>query len=476
MFEKPFQTVNRLRKSGMIKEAWQSGIYALEQQPHDTYLKNALFWVCYFSIKADIEKMNQRLEQVNSVNPNNQEVRQIEQKLQKVYQLDITTGGLESYRLLCLFKKTLRFFPTLVNYVLYYQEALFNDEAKKPYQTEKGESPSTMYSCARQVTLAWLESKNQGTINFNLVLKFIDITLKEVDDKNLIWLQYDKIKCLIALGKDIEAQSLLLPLIRQKPKESWIWAALASSYHNQNQDLALKFYAKAVVVQCDMRFCLKYLKVLIRIFVNSTQYAEAAMCLKTIINECEKNKWTIKPDIKSFQGESWFNQNVDENKLLPCLKKLSHDAINHIYGSIKTKVAIIESIHKSGKGFQAYAGTKESYPVHLKIHQGQIKPQIGDYIQLSIPESTTSDTIEVIKSRPCQPAHIEGVGTIEGLLTLSPKGFGFIKNTFVPHYLIKNLSDQAELKATQIKSWDKAKHRYGFKAIKLHANENNVST
>ncbi|WP_270665379.1 hypothetical protein [Aeromonas sp. QDB13] len=53
--------------------------------------------------------------------------------------------------LLVQFKKNLEWFPTLVHLVLRHQCALFDDDAKKPFQAEKGEARIQL----RSATLAY---------------------------------------------------------------------------------------------------------------------------------------------------------------------------------------------------------------------------------------------------------------------------------------------------------------------------------
>ncbi len=52
MAEHPSQQVTQLRKSGDLQKAWNIGCAALQQNPNDTYLKGAFFWVCYDYLKA----------------------------------------------------------------------------------------------------------------------------------------------------------------------------------------------------------------------------------------------------------------------------------------------------------------------------------------------------------------------------------------------------------------------------------------
>ena len=144
MNEPANRTVNNLRKSGDLQGAWEFGFQALQAAPQDTYLKGALFWVCYEFLKHQLENLNKRASSSNNYRPTDFEFEQIENLLQTIVNLDIATGGLEYKMLLVQFKKSLEWFPTLIHLVLRHQTVLFDDEAKTPFQAEKGEVPSLM--------------------------------------------------------------------------------------------------------------------------------------------------------------------------------------------------------------------------------------------------------------------------------------------------------------------------------------------
>ena len=151
MNESVNRTVTNLRKSGDLKGAWEFGFKALENAPQDNYLKGALFWVCYEYIKQYQEKIAKRGASSKNYRPSNYEFEQVERLLSTIISFKIPLGGLEYKMLLVQFKKNLEWFPTLIHFVLLHQTALFDEEAKTPFQTEKGELPSLMLSSARQV-------------------------------------------------------------------------------------------------------------------------------------------------------------------------------------------------------------------------------------------------------------------------------------------------------------------------------------
>lgn len=466
MNEPANRTVNNLRKSGDLQGAWEFGFQALQAAPQDSYLKGALFWVCYEFLKHQLEKLNKRASSSDNYRPTDFEFDQIENLLQTIVDLDIATGGLEYKMLLIQFKKSLEWFPTLIHLVLRHQTVLFDDDAKTPFQAEKGEVPSLMLSTARQVASAWLRAREYWQLDLNQVMAFINQTREQAyDTRHMMWLDYDQAKCLVVAGQYDQARELILPILRKKQKESWAWGALAATYSKQDQRLAMKFFARGIVSAHDVTFSLRLLQGMIPLLLANQQQAEASMCLKTAIAAYQVHGWKLKQELEQLSMQSWYDSGVNEKQLEPFLNSISHDALDYLHGPIKKVVVLVENIHKSGKGFQVFVNKSISLSVRIGVHKDKQKPQAGDYVELSV--VSVDGNLEAVASSPAKPVDMEDVSYIEGKLKITQKGFGFVEDTFVSPVVIGNIKNESQVRAQRILSWDKSKSRYNWKAIKL---------
>ncbi len=466
MTEQAFRTVNTLRKSGKLKEAWGLGFTALEESPHDAYLKGALFWVCYEYIKLEQEKVIRRGISSNNYRPNDNEFRQLDSLIQTIVNMGIATGGLEYRMLLVQFKKNLEWFPSLINFILHHQGNLFTEEDRQPFQAEKGEVPSLMLSIARKIAAAWIRDNKIWTHGINPVLEFIKLTRQQVSDsKHLIWLDYDQSKCLIIAGRYDEARELLLPILRKKQKEAWAWGALAATYKKQDPVLALKFFAKGIASAHDIVFSLKLFQGIIPLLLANNKQAEASICLKLVLSIYQSNSWKLKPEFEQMAAQPWYDAAIDDALLNNYLTSISHDALDHILGPLEKVIGVVENIHQSGKGFRVYMNKSTSLEVRLGLHKDKQKPYAGQYVELTIKQNKAEK--EVISSSSCSPIRLADISYIEGDLRVSPKGFGFIEDTFVPSYLLAEVENKTFAKALRVVSWDKNKDKYSYKAIKL---------
>lgn len=464
--EQPFRIVGNLRKSGQLQEAWNYGFSALEQSPQDSYLKGALFWVCYEFIKQQQEKIAKRGASSNNYRPSDFEFDKIESLLQTIVNFEIPAGGLEHKMLLVQFKKNLEWFPTLIHLVLRQKAALFDDDAKKPFQAEKGEAPSLMLSTARQVASAWLRAREPWQLDLNQVMEFIHLTRQQASDvKHMIWLDYDQAKCLIVAGQYEQARSLILPILRKKQKEAWAWGALAATYQKQNRDLAMKFFAKGIVSAHDVTFSLKLFQGIIPLLLGNQRHVEASMCLKTALSAYQAHGWKIKPELEQLSLQPWYDSSVDEKQLNPFLNSISRDAQDYIYGPTKKVIAIIENIHRSGKGFHAYVTRTYSTSVRLGLHKSKENPKVGDYVELTLREENGQK--DVVSSLSCGPKTSSDISEVKGRVNITPKGFGFVEDTYIPRNLVADMQNDTLVTVTRVMSWDKTKSKYSWKAIKL---------
>jgi len=240
---------------------------------------------------------------------------------------------------------------------------------------------------------------------------------------------------------------------------------LAATYRKQDPELAVKFFAKGITSAHEATFSLRLLQGIIPLLISKQQQPEASMCLKKAVTVYEDNGWKIKPELEHLSKQPWYDRGVDERLLDAYLKSISSDALDHLHGPTQKMTAIIENIHKSGKGFHAFVNKSTSLSVRMGLYKSKVKPNVGDYVELSV--SCEDGEKMVISSAPCAQAEVPDVSFIKGSLRIAPKGFGFVEDTFVPPFLIADITTDTMVSALQVMSWDKIKSRYGWKAIKL---------
>ncbi len=467
MDEQPFKKINRLRKSGNLKEAWDVGCQAVEENPNAEYLKGAFFWVCYAYLKEVQSSIKSRVEGGNGdYTPSPDELERINSLLDRIKQLNIPPGpgGYEYRSLLLQFQKNLECLPKLVLILIKYSNNLFTDEDKQPYVSEKGESPSLMLKFSRKVAKSWMENEEVGQIPIDELCSLFALTRQEAKDKQQqIWLDYDEAKCLVRAKRFEQARGLALNTLRRKQTESWAWGALATTYRNEDLDAAIVLFSKALCCARDDRFILPVLKGLAPLLAKKNYEGEASMCVKRAVNCYVENGWNIKSDLEKLMGQHWYNAEVDLDLFPHFLEKQAATALDFLFGEREQRTAVVQNIHASGKGFHAYINRNQSLSVRLALYRSKRPPSVGNYICLTL----SAEDQSVIAAEPCESESMDDVGYIDGKLNIKEQGFGFVGDTYVPKNLVRQDMNGREVSGIKVLTLDKIKGKHSWMALTI---------
>lgn len=457
--------ITHLRKSGDLQAAWDLGCPAVQENPNDNYLKGSFFWVCYAFLKQIEEGIKNRSEKNNgNYTPNETELERINFYLDWIVWLNIPPGGFEYRSLLLLFQKNLESIPKLISVLLKIYNNLFDEEDRVPYINDKGESPSLMLKFARKVAKAWMEKeevRQMDTENLLALFKFVRNECK--DRQQIIWLDYDEAKCLIMAGKLAQAREFIIPVLLKKQNESWAWGALAATYRKEDPAIAITLFCKALTHTHDEKFALPLLKGLAPLLAANGQLAVASMCVRSAIDCYVNNGWKVKPELEKLSAQAWYDNSVNTSELSQYYKVHSEGAVDFLHGPSEQYVAIISSVHQSGKGFDAYNSRTKKFGVRLSLFKSKNKPKAGDYVQITLSASNQ----EVISAEPCVSIQLDDVSTETGELRMAAGGFGFVNDCFIPPYLITEGVAGKQVNVTKVYDFNKKKSQYSWKGIKL---------
>ena len=462
------QEITRLRKAGQLKEAWDIGCPAVQEDSDNIYLKSAFFWVCYAYLKELQSGITDRATQSNNTAPTFAEIEKIYFYLDWIVWLNIRSGGPEYRALMLLFQKNLESIPRLVLLLARFSSHLF-DKAQgdhQPYKGDKGESPSLIIKFARKVAKAWLEHDEVRQFKIDDLCNLFSYARNEaLDTQHLIWLDYDEAKCLIFAGKFLQARNRALAVLRRKPTETWAWSALATTYRKDDPNTAIVLFSRAVSSVREESFALPALKNLALLLADQGFGLEASMCVKRAVNCYVHEGWKIRPDLEQLTRQPWYDSDADPTLLVPFLKMKSEGASDFLHGEVERYGAVIHYLHPSRKGFNVYYGKDKSIPIRIGLYRSKRPPKPGDYVQITL----SKDDKTAISVEPCDPLEIPDVSHQEGILSVKAAGFGFVEDTYVPQDLVSPDLDGVLVKVLRLLDFDKRKCRHGFKAITIKA-------
>lgn len=465
MAEQIYQQVNRLRKNGDLNAAWELACKAAQENPRDNFLKSSFFWVCYAYLKEVQEPIKVRAATGKSdFKPTPKEAERIDFLLDWIIWLGLPDSGFEYRSLLLIFQHNLEHLPKLLLLLARHTKTLFSAEDKQPFITEKGESPSLMLKFTRKLAKAWLSQKMLRQLSIDELMTLTTLTRSEVKDtQQLIWLDYDESRCLIAARRYDEARKRVLIVLRKKQSEAWAWGALAATYRQADPQAAISLFAKALSCAHDDTLALPTLKGFATLLAAEKFYNEASVCVQRAVNCYLNNGWQIKNDLEQLLNQPWYNPQADAALLLPFLQQSSQMATDYLFGEKVQKLAIVQSIHPGNRGFHAWCSRNQSISVRMKLWKETQLPKPGDYVIVTV----TKEDLSVIDVVPTAIQPLADAGEFEDILRVSDKGFAFVGDTFVPKHLVPEGMNGHKVRVIRIIELDRTKNRYGWRALTI---------
>lgn len=459
-----FKAIKDLKLKKDFVGAWNYGNDILKSEQNNEYLKISLFWVCYSAIKNILAPISKR----SMKKPNKNEIKAVNSWVDCVLSLKLPVPCDEfDYRFFNLFKGCGEHYKSYIQMITSYGSKLFKKEDLVPFQTKKGEAPSLAVRVSRQASKAYLSHNDKWHIDIDSVLKLLQYSYNNSLDKNKIWLQYDTSKCLIAAKRYHQARSSAISVLQKKMSESWAWAALGDTYLSENPDAAISCYAKGILEAHEPPFCIPIYFELAKLFVAKQNYKMASSSAFKLLEIYQSKDWNPKPEHDKLLRQPYItDDNIDLIYLDKELNKLAENSFKYAFDKTDTCVGIVDSHHRSGKGFNIYLDLNKKLSSRIGLYQGRGIPEIGTWVEVNF--GTNNGETDVLSVKQSKSIINEHIKTIEGILKLNDKGFGFIDNVFIPPHLLNGFKNGDNIKI--IKIWDKHPKtgRANWKAIKVN--------
>ena len=463
MSSEVFTQIRELKQQGNFVDAWNCGYSVFQNEPQNTFLRTSLFWVCYAAIKAIQEPILSR--QNKAPNANEQNIVNSWVNCVTLLNLPVPCEELD-FRFFNLFKGCGEHYQSYVQMLIYYGPNLYLPTDLQPYKTDRGEYPSLLVRLARQTSKAWLQHHKSWDLNLDDILNLLQYALENALDRNKTWLQFDISKCLVSAGRFDEAREAALSVLRGNMSESWAWGALADTYLNKDSKAAISCYSKGIQEAHEPPFCIPMYFGLAQLFAKRQEISLASASLSKLIEIYNANGWHLKPEHEELVQQGWFDASAIETTNIDAeIKARANDALQYATKKLEMAVGVVDSHHRSGKGFSIYIDLNKKLSARKGVFFGKGLPDVGSWVELKL--ANDGQQLEVMEAHKIEPRNSDRVVAIEGSLKLNPKGFGFVDDAFIAPFLLKGYKDQENIKA--IKIWDKdpKKGTPSWRVIKL---------
>lgn len=137
------------------------------------------------------------------------------------------------------------------------------------------------------------------------ILPFLNDCIERSPDN--LWLTLSKAKALMGIGKDEEAQSFGLQVVKNKSKNYWTWELLGDIYLANSLDLSLACYCKALLCEKDLNFVGKVKIKLAELLIKRECLDRAKFEIDEIVKYRTQQDHTISDEAKKLISLPWYN-------------------------------------------------------------------------------------------------------------------------------------------------------------------------
>jgi len=137
------------------------------------------------------------------------------------------------------------------------------------------------------------------------ILPFVNDCIERSPDN--LWLKLSKAKALMGIGKNEEAQSFGLQVVKNKSNNYWAWELLGDIYLTNSPELSLACYCKALLCEKDLNFVGKVKIKLAELLVKREYLDRAKFEIDEIVKYRSQQDQNISDEAKKLISLPWYN-------------------------------------------------------------------------------------------------------------------------------------------------------------------------
>lgn len=281
---------------------------------------------------------------------------------------------------------------------------------------------------------------------------------------------YYSAKLKLTAGFTKGAMETILPFVRHNINMFWAWDMLADFFtHDLKMQIAI--YCRAMFCKADDHLKVGIQTKLFRVLLKSNMYDEAHEELDKIFRIREHRKWKISIELLSNKSEDWYLGSANRHQSGRTYQKFAPDAEMVIFNDQPSKIAVVTAFLPD-RGM-AFVVTEDLTNAKFKPSKFRMQnPEPG--MLLKMVTISEGDNINVVHAMPADiHLHENLVQIIDGRLRIIGSGlFGIVNGVYVTKELIdqENVQEGDPVIVKALRSYDKKKNSWGWKAISLNIN------
>ncbi len=338
------------------------------------------------------------------------------------------------------------------------------------FESEIIDIGKTVPSLAERLFIAI--AKNWGMImdsdkdfqDYEKVCAFIQRLDKFSDEyPKMAYLIYYRAVLRLKLGMCEEARILLIPFVKKKQTEFWVWEVLSQTFPN-DIDTQIACLSKALLCKTSDNFLVKIRQKMAELLIFKQDWNAAYTEVLAIISIRNLNNWQISTQIFNWKNMAMTHNAIAYTNNNNFYKKNIVIAENIVSCSIKT-IGVVWKINSEKKTAQFFVN--EKVYGGFNYENAKIMVGVGNLLSLSLNEIKGADStyFQVKSVEICNGEAPESLRKVfTGILKIVGKA-GFVEDMFIEEKLIVNT--KCKVSGIAVRAFDGKKLNWGWKAISL---------
>ncbi len=273
------------------------------------------------------------------------------------------------------------------------------------------------------------------------------------------------------IGEGEEALDLVIPFVRERQMEYWVWDAIAGLFPD-DPEMRLAFLSKAVLCKTRDTKLLSVRRRLVETLMELDYMAEAKTEIERIENVCREYDIDTPLYVEQWAEEEWYRETAPGGNSMGLYRRYAAQADEEIFGNVPEEVVVVENVNEEKRVLNFLKLDRSqgffNYSRFLK------RVRVGDVLRIKMQETKQEGRYNVFTLHKDDEDEVPGILQVfEGPVT-NPmdKSFGFVNSMFIPPdvYVMNNLRHGDYVSGKAIISYNKKKEEWGWKVIALIKN------
>lgn len=271
---------------------------------------------------------------------------------------------------------------------------------------------------------------------------------------------YFQAKLLLSIGEKEEAIEALMPFVKKKAKDYWVWDLLGDAQSDMN--LRISCYCKALSCHGKEQYLRKLHLKLCDLLLKKEMYNEACAELVAAITISKDNGWALPYKYQDYAMETWY-QSADKDVDNTGFYKNNVSLAEQLTYSDYPQTAIV--VVKINKEKQVANFVTSEHKTGFFSCKG-IKCKVGE-AYLCRMENDNGNHYKVYACEPTDGVEKGLIKEFSGPLAIKQVGYGFVGDIFVHAAMISGFENDSIVSGIAIPSYDEKKGKWGWAAYKV---------